>query len=430
VFKKNVVPTNLFLNFKQRETMPQEDTERQLFLKQLQINRLLDITQAINNNVNADTLYVMYRSFLNWELGVRKIALFLPEEDSWKCVVTEGVKLDTLDSDVPLMLPKFGNTMKKVNDMIHPFTRQFEMVIPVFHKEDAIAYAFIGGYDGSDFGKLQLITTITNIVAVAIENKRLFKRKIEQERFNHEISLAKEMQNALIPDKMPKNDAFEVSAIYKPHFGVGGDYFDCFKLKEDRYMFIVADVAGKGLSAALLMANFQANMHAIIRRILSPEEFIRQLNKAVYRVTNGDKYITLFVAELDLNTRRFRYINAGHIPPVLIRKDGEVEWLKKGCMILGYEPSLPKLEIGEITLDTDAMMVIYTDGLTDIKSPDGTEFDEDMLASFVDKNQKIGARAFNEKLMKQIDDFKAGEDFPDDITILTCRFFEKVAEYA
>ena len=414
------------MNFKLQEKVPQqEDSERQLFLKQLQINRLLDITQAINNNVNADTLYVMYRSFLNWELGVRQIALFLPDGETWKCVITEGVKLETLDSDVPLMLPKFGNTMKKVNNMIHPFTRQFEMVIPVFHKEDAIAYAFIGGYDGSDFSKLQLITTITNIVAVAIENKRLIKRKIEQERFNHEIALAKDMQNALIPDKMPKNETFEVSAIYKPHFGVGGDYFDCFKLREDRYMFIVADVAGKGLSAALLMANFQANMHAIVRKALSPEEFIRQLNKAVFRVTHGDKYITLFVAELDIQTRRFRYINAGHIPPVLLRKNGDIEWLKMGCMILGYEPSLPKLEIGETILDVDAMMVIFTDGLTDIKSPVGAEFDENLLANFVAQNQQMGARAFNEKLMQQIDIFRAGEDYPDDITVLTCRVFEK-----
>ncbi len=401
------------------------DTERQLLLKQLQINRLLDITQAINNNVSAETLYVMYRSFLNWELGVRQIALFLPDGESWKCVVTEGVKMETFDDDVPLMLPKFGTTMKKVNDMIHPFTKQFEMVIPVFHKEDAIAYAFIGGYDGSDFSKLQLITTITNIVAVAIENKRLMKRKIEQERFNHEISLAKDMQNALIPDRMPKNETFEVSAIYRPHFGVGGDYFDCFKLRDDRYMFIVADVAGKGLSAALLMANFQANMHAIVRKVLSPEEFIRQLNKAVYRVTRGEKYITLFVGELDLNTRRFRYINAGHIPPVLLKKGGEIEWLKKGCMILGYEPSLPKLEIGETTLDVDALMVIFTDGLTDIKSPTGSDFDENMLANFVVENQAVGAGAFNEKLMQQIDTFKAGEDYPDDITVLTCRVFEK-----
>jgi phosphoserine phosphatase RsbU/P len=390
----------------------QEDTERQLFLKQLQINRLLDITQAINNNVSADTLYVMYKSFLNWELGVKQIALFLPDVESWKCVVTHGINPETLDDDVLLMLPKFGNVMNKVNDMIHPFTKQFEMVIPVFHKEDSIAYAFIGGYDGTDFSKLQLITTITNIVAVAIENKRLFKRKIEQERFNHEISLATEMQNALIPDKMPKNETFEVSAIYKPHFGVGGDYFDCFKLREDRYMFIVADVAGKGLSAALLMANFQANMHAIVR-------------KAVFRVTRGEKYITLFVAELDINTRRFRYINAGHIPPILIKRDGQVEWLKKGCMILGYEQSLPKLEIGETTLDSDAMMVIFTDGLTDIKSPDGSDFSEEMLADFLIRHQNIGARTFNEKLMQQIDEFKAGEDFPDDITVLTCRVFEK-----
>ena len=401
-----------------------EDCERQLFLKQLQINRLLDITQAINNNVKAEGLFDMYKSFLSWELGVRKLALFVPEVGAWHCVVHEGIEKEDLEQNgIYKLLASFGNTLTKLEKNKHPLAQHFEMVIPVFHKEKPIAYAFIGGYDATDFSKVQLITTITNITAVAIENKRMFKRQIEQERFNHEMNLAGEMQRSLVPDKLPKNDMFEVSAIYKPHFGVGGDYFDCFKYQENQYMFIVADIAGKGLSAALLMANFQANLHAIVRRATTPEEFIRQLNNAVWRVTKSERYITMFVADINTQTRRLRYVNAGHMPPILITK-GETHLLKKGCSILGFFKSLPSLEIGEMIIDEEALLLIFTDGITDIRNGAEEDFNEDLVIQFTKENKNLSARPFNEKLMERIDSFKGEEGYPDDITVLTTKFFK------
>ena len=402
-----------------------EECERQLFLKQLQVNRLLDITQAINNNVKAEGLFDMYKSFLSWELGVRRLALFIPDIGNWRCVVSEGIEKEDLEHEgINTLLATFGNILTKLEKNKHPLTKIFDMVIPVFHKEKPIAYAFIGGYDGSDFSKVQLITTITNITAVAIENKRLFKRQIEQERFNHEMTLAGDMQRSLVPHKLPKNDMFDVSAIYKPHFGVGGDYFDCFSYTENRYLFIVADIAGKGLSAALLMANFQANLHAIVRRAITPEEFMRQLNKAVWRVTKSERYITMFVADIDIVTRRFRYINAGHMPPVLITK-GETHLLKQGCSIVGFFKSLPDLEVGEMVIDEEAFLLIFTDGITDIRNQSGADFNEDILIKFTEDNQNLTARRFNEKLMERIEEFKGDEEYPDDITVLTARFFKK-----
>ena len=402
-----------------------EECERQLFLKQLQINRLLDITQAINNNVKAEGLFDMYKSFLSWELGVRKLALFIPDIGTWRCVVHEGVEIEQLEQQgINNLLASFGNTLTKLEKNKHPLAQLFDMVIPVFHKEQPIAYAFIGGYDASDFSKVQLITTITNITAVAIENKRLFKRQIEQERFNHEMSLAGDMQRALVPDKLPQNGMFEVSSIYKPHFGVGGDYYDCFSYREDRYLFIVADIAGKGLAAALLMANFQANLHAIVRRADTPEEFIRQLNKAVWRVTKSERYITMFVADIDTKTRQLRYVNAGHMPPILIM-NGETHLLKKGCPIIGFFKRLPFLEVGEITIADEALLLIFTDGITDIRNAEGADFNEDLVVKFTEDNKSLAARRFNEKLMRHIDDFKGNEEYPDDITVLTARFFNK-----
>lgn len=408
--------------------MSNKELERQLFLKQLQINRLLDITQAINNNVKADGLFEMYKSFLNWELGVRKMALFIKKDEDWSCACSIGIETTYLDFDIQPLLLSFGSAIKKLKGVTNDlFTQQFDMVIPVFHKDEAIAYAFVGEYESGDFSKIQLITTITNIVSVAIENKRLFRRQIEQARFNHEMKLASEMQRSLVPTVLPKEPCFEVAAVYQPHFGVGGDYYDFFKYQEDRYLLVVADIAGKGLAAALLMANFQANLHAIIRRISSLEEFITQVNKAVVRITKNDKYLTLFVCDIDLKTNRLRYINAGHIPPVLVVKD-KVQYLKKGCTILGYFNELPNMEIGEISLEKDALLCVFTDGITDVRDPDGSYFNEKILGEFAISNSQLSAVGFNEKLMSKIEKFKGDEEFPDDITVLTLKYFTNIVD--
>lgn len=401
--------------------MSNEDLERQLFLKQLQINRLLDITQAINNNVKSEGLFEMYKSFLNWELGVRKMALFIQKEDGWSCATSIGLDENKLKHNIEPLLPSFGNAIKKLAGIKHPFAQLFEMVIPVFHKEEAIAYAFIADYEGGDFSKIQLVTTITNIVSVAIENKRLFRRQIEQARFNHEMALASEMQLSLVPTSLPKENFFEVAAVYQPHFGVGGDYYDFFKYREDRYIMVVADIAGKGLAAALLMANFQANLHAIIRRTNSPEDFIQQVNKAVVRITKSERYLTLFVCDIDINTNRLRYVNAGHIPPLMVNGD-KVQFLKEGCTILGHFDTLPSLEVGEMYIEEDTLLCVFTDGITDIRDPEGSYFNEKILGEFAMSNSDLSATAFNEKLMTKVEKFKGEEEFPDDITVLTCKF--------
>jgi sigma-B regulation protein RsbU (phosphoserine phosphatase) len=238
------------------------------------------------------------------------------------------------------------------------------------------------------------------------------------------MKLASEMQLTLVPRKLPQNGCFEVDAIYQPHFGVGGDYYDCFRFSENKYLFVVADISGKGLAAALLMANFQANLRAIIRQTTSPEEFIQNINRAVQRITKSDKYLTLFVCDFDTESRRLRYINAGHIPPLMLLNN-EVHSLKEGCTILGYFKSLPSVEIGEMYIEDEALLVIFTDGITDVKSPQGNYFNENMLGEFALKNKKLKPTDFNKKLMRKIDSFKGGEDYPDDVTVLTCRFFKK-----
>ena len=165
------------------------------------------------------------------------------------------------------------------------------------HKNTAIAYAFLGGFRDEDdvYSKVQFVTTITNIIAVAIENKRLFKTQVQQQIVNREVELAAEIQQALVPNRLPSGVNYQLSSIYKPHFAVGGDYYDVVEFPDGQIAFCIADITGKGVSAALLMANFQANFRALVSRRPALEELVNEMNAAVYRVTQGDKFITFFV---------------------------------------------------------------------------------------------------------------------------------------
>ncbi len=403
-----------------------EALERELNLKQLQINRLLNITQAINNNVSAEGLFNMYKSFLGWEIGIKKMALYIKEDDNWDCAASIGIDEQLLEFNIAETLPKFTRLKNlERNDEDDELLKNFDVVIPVRHKDQPIAYVFIGGFSDDEdmYSKIQFITTITNVIAVAIENKRLFKRQLEQERLKREMELASEMQRMLIPKKLPKNENYELSSIYKPHLGVGGDYFDFIEYEDSKIVFCVGDVSGKGVAAALLMANFQAIFHTILAKRTSLEEFIIDLNNAVYVLTKGDRFITLFVAEYDIEEQKLKYVNAGHNPPIFV-SDGELYLLKKGCTILGPFEKLPAVEIGEVSLKGEqAIILAFTDGLTDLRNEDGDFFDEQVLSGFVSNNYEEAAFEFNHKLMDTIDAFRGKQSYPDDITILTCKIY-------
>lgn len=402
-----------------------EALEKELNLKRLQINSLLTITQAINDNVSADELYEMYHSFLSWELTIKKMALFVKSDDgNWHCASSINIAKKLLTTDISPILADIKGP-NNLDDKKHPLISQFDVVIPVAHKKYPIAYVFIGGFSDEEdmYNKVQLITTITNVIAVAIENKRLFKRQIEQERYNKEMELAAEMQRLLIPQELPSNEHYELAGIYKPHFRVGGDYLDFLEFEDGKMFFCIGDISGKGVSAALLMANFQANFKTLINKHRSNlHDFIHDINNAVNRITLGDKFITFFIGEYDIDTRNLRYINAGHTPPILV-DDGHIHLLDKGCTLLGLFEKLPKLEIGQIKLSGEAVILSFTDGLTDIRNSQGDFLSEEKLQHFVQGHYLVSAKDFTQQLKEYIEAFIGEEKYPDDFTVLSCRFF-------
>ena len=399
------------------------ELERELNLKQLQINSLLNITQAINDNVSVKGLFNMYKSFLSWEIGVKKMALYVLKDGEWICAASIGINDKLLEIDISERLPTYTR-LKNVEESEHALIREFDVVIPVRHKNEAISYVFIGGFSEEEdmYSKVQFITTITNVIAVAIENKRLFKRQLEQERLKREMELASEMQRMLIPKQLPSKDCYELASIYKPHLGVGGDYFDFIEFEDGKIVFCVGDISGKGVAAALLMANFQANFHTLINKRTELDEFIRDLNTSVHLITQGERFITFFIAEYDINTRQLNYVNAGHNPPVLAA-NGELHLLNKGCTILGSFTELPAFEVGSLKVEEEAVILSFTDGLSDIRNKADEFLSDELIYDFVQNHYLLSASAFNNKLLEVIEKFKGEETYPDDFTVLTCKIF-------
>ncbi len=401
-----------------------EALERELNLRKLQINGLLNITQAINNNIPADALFNMYHSFLKWEIGVKKMALYIKKDGNWSCTTSIGISEKLLATDLSKELGRYTG-LNNVDESENPLVREFDVVIPVLHKEQPIAYAFIGGFGDEDdmYNKVQFIITITNIISVAIENKRLFKRQLEQERLKREMELASEMQRMLIPTALPTKSHYEMASIYQPQLGVGGDYFDYIEFPDGKVVFCVGDVSGKGVAAALLMANFQANFHTLINKRSELDAFIRDLNQSVNLITQGDRFITFFIAEFDPATRLLKFVNAGHNPPVLVMFD-KVHLLKDGCPILGYTDVLKTVEVGCFEVEGEATVLCYTDGLTDIRDHKDNFLEEDLLYEFAQKHYRLPALEFNEKLEAFLQAYNGGRTYPDDFTVLTCRIFK------
>lgn len=408
-----------------RDVVMLEKLDKELRLKELQIKSLLTITQAINDNVNAEGLFNMYTRFLSWDMGIDKMGLFIPDEKGWSCASDINIYSEERKREIiPHLLEHKRLKTIKAGEM--PELNGFDIIIPVYHKKNPIAYAVIGGIKEKEdlYNKIEFITTITNIIAVAIENKRLFKKQIAQERLNKEMEVASDVQKMLIPDVLPQKDRYELASIYMPHSNIGGDYFDFIPFSEDRFAFCIADISGKGVAAALLMANFQAIIQSLIYQYRDLGTFVLALNQSVQRITKSDKFITFFIAEVDITKMTMSYINAGHFPPVLYNK-GELTRLDKGCTVIGAFEKLPEIEETKIELSDEALLLTFTDGLADLQNEEGGYFDELKTEAFVKENAKLRVKEFNNQLLNEINTFRGEVEYSDDIAVLTFKIYNQ-----
>ncbi len=289
------------------------DIRKQFEIKELELNALLEITQAINSNLPEESLYKIYNFTLRSNLNIKKLALFVLDDD-WSC----KAHFNTVHGyhKVPL-LPEF-KTIQDITQLKQfkscEFT-EFDIIIPVAHKRTTLALVFVGGLDRFDTSYenedgIKFIQALSNIIIVAIENKKLARKQLEQEALRKELEIASDVQQFLFPEKLPNTEVLKIEASYLPHDRIGGDYYDYIPINKNQFLICVADVSGKGIPAALMMSNFQASLRTLVRQTPNLTDIIEALNYQVLENTKGEKFITFFAAIYDIRLKTMVYVNS------------------------------------------------------------------------------------------------------------------------
>ena len=400
-----------------------------LQLSNFKLDALLRITLAINENTPVDQLLEQFRSILCDDLNIGKILMFSYNQ-KWERILMSGVERQVADGIRVENDLQYYKQIANLTATLNPNLALFDTIIPVYHHDRPIAYVIIGDIDEECAGMsptikhLSFIQTLANIIVVAIENRNLFNENVRQEAMKKELELASRMQTMLIPNaSMLPNDRFlHVSAYYLPHFDVGGDYYDWIKLSDNQYCFCIADVSGKGISAALLMSNFQANLRALTSANMPINEVVNKLNDKVVENVNGEKFITLFIAFYNTDTRVLTYVNAGHNPPIFFNAEtGEIQQLTQGCMGVGMLDSIPKMNIGEMVISNNSKVLCFTDGAVEIENQLHQAFGTEPIERIISSGKGIDSDI--DDIIKALNAHKGPEgDFFDDITILGIEF--------
>jgi len=235
----------------------------------------------------------------------------------------------------------------------------------------------------------------------------------EQER---EIAEAKAIQEKLLPREIPQMPGYEIASAWQSARLVGGDYFDILPLDEKTLGICIADVAGKGMPAALLMSNLQAAVRGLSSLSLPPNLLCGRLNSIVHRNTDSDRFITFFYAHLDGSARRLAYVNAGHNAPFVVRADGSHERLREGGAVLGVFGTA-NYELGSAQLSPGDRVILFTDGVTEACDPSGEEFGEARLLRLLEDHRKLSADELQAKILAVVAEF-SGSRWQDDATLV------------
>jgi sigma-B regulation protein RsbU (phosphoserine phosphatase) len=271
-------------------------------------------------------------------------------------------------------------------------------------------------------GQLELVSAFAAQAAVAIERARLTRELLERRRLEKELAIAREIQESFLPKKAPELPGFDLAGTARAHDEVGGDYFDFISVSEGQLGLAIADVSGKGIPAALIMAGFRMSLLAEIRNDFAIRAVMRKVNSLLYESTDSDKFVTAFYGVLDLKSRVLTFANAGHNPPMLLRRDGTSEHLHEGGVALGVLPAAQYDERPQ-ALQAGDVLVLYTDGVSEAMSPGGDQFGEERIQETVLRLRDRSAAEIVEGLVASVTEWCEGRS-SDDLTLLVLKVLD------
>lgn len=267
---------------------------------------------------------------------------------------------------------------------------------------------------------IEFIYSVGSLAIISLENRRLFKEALEKQKLEEELEFAREIQQNLLPSKIPETNNFDIAAINLPSKQVGGDYFDFIKVDDGKYIIAIADVSGKGIPASLLMANMQAFLQVISKQNIDIATATGLINDLITQNTSDGRFITFFWALLDDNQRKLTYVNAGHNPPILVRNN-QIIRLSEGGIILGVMKTWMPYNSNSIQLESGDKIIMFTDGVSEAMNPFSQEFSEERLEKIALNTVVSNSVETLNKIREEIENFVEGAPQSDDLTMMIIR---------
>jgi len=236
-----------------------------------------------------------------------------------------------------------------------------------------------GGFTPED---VDFLLTLSDHMALALENAQLHRALLEKERLEREMALARDIQRSLLPETAPLLPGFDIAVTNEPCFDVGGDYYDFLPLDPNTLLVVIADVEGKGISSALIMSNVQATLRALAPNLHSLNHLAESLNHMILAGTRGGKYLTMFLGLIDIPRKTIVYVNCGHVPPVIVSAEGEPVNLTEGGMVVGLFDHV-RYKSGQFKFQAGDVLVLCTDGITESMDEAQEEYGMERLAGCV-----------------------------------------------
>ena len=381
-----------------------------------QLNTLFDLSQEFNVTVERDRLVKLFSFALMGQMFVSKHLFLLRQqggpENNLVVVSTKGIG----DPDLE---PAFIDQLCNLDDLVlleggrdatgweAMERRELVLALPLQQQGETGGVLCLGSkMTGQDYqpDEVEFLYSLGNLALVSIQNVDLIEERIEKERLEKEMRMAREIQEGLLPSEIPTAPGVEVAALAMSSLEVGGDYYDVIELHDNRLLLIIADVTGKGVPAALLMSNIQACTHTMLPMDLTLEEVTGHMNRVIFNNTSYDKFITAFSGIYHVETGQFDYVNAGHELPMLVRKNGDIELLDKGGLLLGVMKGAP-YERGTVHLAPGDLVVMFTDGVTEAMGLEEEEYTDARLQACLEAHHHESAQALIDKIQEDVEAF-------------------------
>jgi len=406
-----------------------QELNRKLSFKVYQLNSLFDITRELNRSPDVHRVRdVLVTNALGQVLTTKAILLH-----EGAVVAERGAPLSPEDraalEAASSALQGLGDD-RRVSEIVDAGIRGrlsrlgIEIVVPLRSGESVHGALLLGprasGVALSEEDR-DFLRSLAAQAAAAFDHIRLSREWIEKQKIEKEMALAREIQRALLPDGAPSIAGWDLAGINIPCLTVGGDYFDYLERGEGKHWLVIADVSGKGTGPAILMASIQAALRALGGLgAISLQDLAERLNAIVYRSTELNRYVTAFFSCLDCSTGEMEFVNAGHCYPILMRRTGAVERLVEGGPVIGLFPEL-HVTTGRTTIEKGDLLVMYTDGLSETRSPEGEEFEDERILEALGgmigrPSQEIVAR-----LVAGVRVFAADAGLSDDLTLMVAQ---------